>query len=102
MFLQDHKGYELPAKLAGWCCRRMYDFLVLDHPQLPKGVRLQAVLEGIPEEELEGILPQLPGIHSCQRCCRLHPCMCEAASEAWPNGGKRHGCPSAHAWLALC
>ncbi|GAB4817714.1 hypothetical protein N2152v2_004760 [Parachlorella kessleri] len=40
--------------------KRMYDFLVLDNPQLPKGVRLQAVLEGIPEEELEGILPQLP------------------------------------------
>lgn len=39
----------------------MYDHLVAGAPYLPKGVRLSQVLEGIPQEELEDVLPAIPG-----------------------------------------
>jgi hypothetical protein len=52
----------LPAvsSLARTACTAVpcrYDFFVLESPQLPQGVRLAQVAEGIPPEELEGVIP---------------------------------------------
>lgn len=49
---------------------------MLESPQLPQGVRLAQVAEGIPQEELEGVIPT-PGEQARHNILRqLLPAAC--------------------------
>ncbi len=56
--LHDSSFYRSRHSSPSICCR--YDFIVLNSPLLPPGVRLSQVAEGIPEEDLQGWYP-FPG-----------------------------------------
>lgn len=63
--LHDSSFYRSRHSSPSSCCR--YDFIVLNSPLLPPGVRLSQVAEGIPEEDLHDWYPSPGGGFGAQK-----------------------------------